>query len=53
MLTITPITFLLTTLAVTASAVEGSLLWGALPFLLAFFNEGLRIWAATPDEEEE
>lgn len=48
----TSITTLLTVLAVTVSAVEDSMLYGALPFLLAFLNEGARIWATSGSADE-
>lgn len=52
-MTITPITLVLLVFAVTISAVEDSILFGLLPFILAFVNEGLRVWALQPDEPQD
>lgn len=48
----TPITTILLALAVTAAAVENSIAWGALPFLLALVNEIARAVALRDDEGE-
>lgn len=47
----TPITTILLVLAVTASSVENSIAYGALPFLLALVNEIARAVALRADDE--
>jgi len=51
MLTISPITTILLAFAITISAVEGSILYGVIPFLVCAFNELLRAWALRSDPE--
>lgn len=50
-MTISPLTLILLTFAVTISAVEGSILYGVLPFVICVINELLRAWALRSSPE--